>query len=81
MSMRTFSDEQGKTWKAERIGRTSGIVSSEKGSRSLPEPADIIRFVCESDPDEAQRETTMKAGLLSDSSDTTWSRVWRRHVK
>jgi hypothetical protein len=67
--MQTFSDKEGRTWKAERIGRTSGIVSSEKGNRSLPEPADIIRFVCQSDPDEQDRETTMRAGIVSSSSD------------
>ena len=53
----------------ERIGRTSGIVSSKEGGGGLIGPADIIRFVCESDPDEAERETTMSAGSLSDSSD------------
>jgi hypothetical protein len=67
--MRTFSDKEGRTWKAERIGRTSGIVNSQKGSRSLPEPADIIRFVCQSDPDEQDRETTMRAGIVSGSSE------------
>jgi hypothetical protein len=67
--MQTFSDEEGRTWKAERIGRTSGIVSSQPGSQSLPGPADIIRFVCESDPDEQDRETTMKAGMLSSSTE------------
>ncbi len=68
-SMRTFSDEQGRSWRVERIGRTSGIVNSQAGGRSLPEPADIIRFVCESDGDEPERETTMKAGDITNSSD------------
>ena len=67
--MRTFSDHKGKSWKVERIGRTSGIVSTKEGDGGLLGPADIIRFVCESDPDEAERETTMSAGLLSNSSD------------
>ncbi len=67
--MQTFSDEQGRSWTAERIGRTSGIVNSQAGGRSLPEPADIIRFVCQSDSDELERETTMKAGILINSSD------------
>jgi len=67
--MRTFCDHKGKSWKVERIGRTSGIVSTKEGGSGLLGPADIIRFVCESDPDEAERETTMSAGLLGDSSD------------
>ena len=68
--MRTFNDQEGKTWTADRIGRTSGIVTTKKGGHhSLPEPADIIRFSCQSDPNEAERETTMKAGLLANSSD------------
>ncbi len=67
--MRTFSDREGRSWKVERIGRTSGIVDSEgSGTESLG-PADIVRFVCQSDPDEAERETTMSAGSLSNSSD------------
>ncbi len=67
--MRTFNDEQGRSWTAERIGRTSGIVNVQGGRGSLPEPADIIRFACQSDSDELQRETTIKAGLLANSSD------------
>jgi hypothetical protein len=67
--MRTFSDHQGRTWTAERIGRTSGIVNSSRSGRTIPEPADIIRFACQSDPGEAERETTMKAGLLTASSE------------
>ena len=67
--MRTFSDHKGKSWKVERIGRTSGIVDSKGGGSGSLGPADIVRFVCESNPDEAERETTMSAGLLSNSSD------------
>ncbi len=67
--MRTFSDREGKSWKVERIGRTSGIVNSKGGGSGSMGPADIVRFVCESNPDEAERETTMSAGSLSDSSD------------
>lgn len=67
--MRTFSDEQGRNWAVERIGRTSGIVNSQAGGRSLPEPADIVRFTCQSDADEEERETTIKAGMLISSSD------------
>ena len=67
--MRTFSDREGKSWKVERIGRTSGIVDSKEGGSGSLGPADIVRFVCQSDPEEAERETTMSAGLLNNSSD------------
>ena len=67
--MRTFSDEQGRPWTVERIGRTSGIVDSHASGGSLPEPADIVRFTCQSDADEEERETTIKAGMLISSSD------------
>ena len=67
--MRTFQDQQGKQWAAERIGRTSGIVAKGGGSKSFPEPADIVRFVCKSDSDEPDRETTMKAGMIASSTD------------
>lgn len=67
--MRTFSDREGKSWKVERIGRTSGIVNTAGGGPGPLGPADIVRFVCESNPDEAERETTMSAGLLGNSSD------------
>ena len=67
--MHTFSDEQGRRWTAERIGRTSGIVNSNASGGSLPEPADIVRFTCQSDTNEEERETTIKAGILMNSSD------------
>ncbi len=66
-SVRTFDDD-GKSWTAERIGRTSGIIAPNE-AQAIPGPADIIRFVCASDPDEDDRETTMAAGLLSGSTD------------
>ena len=66
--MRTFDDDDGRSWTAERIGRTSGIVAPAESGRSVPGPADIIRFVCKSDSDEPDRETTMGAGLLANSS-------------
>ncbi len=68
VSVRTFDDD-GKSWTAERIGRTSGIIAPNEDAHSIPGPADIIRFVCDSDPDEDDRETTMAAGLLSGSTD------------
>ena len=68
VSVRTFEDD-GKSWTAERIGRTSGIIAPNRDTHSIPGPADIVRFVCASDPDEDDRETTMAAGLLSDPTD------------
>ncbi len=68
VSVRTFDDD-GKSWTAERIGRTSGIIAPNQEAQSIPGPADIIRFVCASDPGEDDRETTMAAGLLSGSTD------------
>ena len=68
VAVRTFYDD-GKSWTAERIGRTSGIIAPNEATPSIPGPADIIRFVCASDPDEDDRETTMGPGLLSNSTD------------
>jgi hypothetical protein len=67
--MHTFSDEQGRRWTAEGIGRTSGIVNFQADGGSPPEPADIVRFTCQSDANEEERETTIKAGILMNSSD------------
>ncbi len=68
VSVRTF-DEDGKSWAVERIGRTSGIVGPKDAGPSIPGPADIVRFVCKSDPNEADRETIMPAGVLRQTSD------------
>ena len=54
---------------AERVGRTSGLVRTKKESRGFPEPADIVRFNCESDRAEASREVTTRAGLLEQMSE------------
>ena len=69
VSVRDF-DENGKSWSAERIGRTSGIVGPKDTSHSVPGPADIVRFVCKSDSNEADRETIMPAGVLGQATDT-----------
>jgi hypothetical protein len=61
-SKRTFTDEEGREWTAERIGRTSGIVSTDP-TKNLPLPSDIIRFSCKS-ADEPDRESTVEAGAL-----------------
>ena len=68
--MRWLTDETGKRWTVERIGRTSGIVLPKPRAERLPEPADIIRFNCESDRAEPARETATRAGLLEQLSDT-----------
>jgi hypothetical protein len=62
---RIFQDENNREWVAERVGRTSGIVSS-KSDAAFPAPADILRFNCRSDPDEAERESTITAGGLGE---------------
>ena len=67
--MRWLTDEAGRRWAVERIGRTSGIVPAKARAQGLPEPADIIRFVCESDRSEPARETATRAGLLEQLTD------------
>ncbi len=62
--MRWITDDAGRRWLAERVGRTSGIVSTKREGRGFPEPADIVRFTCESDQKESAREVTTRAGLL-----------------
>jgi hypothetical protein len=67
--MRLLTDEEGRRWRAEQIGRTSGIVAPGKPPGTVPEPADILRFTCQSHADEPQRETTIRANVLDDVSD------------
>jgi hypothetical protein len=67
--MRLLTDKEGRSWIAEQIGRTSGIVAPGKPPGSFPEPADILRFTCQSHSDEPQRETTVRANELDDLSD------------
>jgi hypothetical protein len=62
--MRWLTDDAGRRWAAERVGRTSGMIATKKSKSSFPEPADIIRFSCESDNAEPAREVTTRAGLL-----------------
>lgn len=62
--MRWMTDDAGRRWSAERVGRTSGIVSTKAQAAGFPEPADIVRFACESDAKEPAREVTTRAGLL-----------------
>ena len=67
--MRKLTDEAGRRWTVERVGRTSGIVPPRARSEGFPEPADIIRFNCESDRAEPARETATRAGLLEQLTD------------
>ena len=62
--MRWLTDDAGRRWSAERVGRTSGLIPTKKSKGSFPEPADIIRFECESDSSESAREVQARAGLL-----------------
>lgn len=71
---RVFKDQSGRRWIAERVGRTSGIVTS-KSMRSMPSPADILRFTCQDDEDEAERESTIKAGALGEVDEPELQRI------
>lgn len=62
--MRWITDDQGRRWNADRVGRTSGMIPTRARSAGFPEPADIIRFECETDPKEPPREIHTRAGLL-----------------
>jgi hypothetical protein len=62
--MRWVTDDAGRRWSAERVGRTSGLIPAKKSKPSFPEPADIIRFECASDESEPAREVQARAGLL-----------------
>ena len=68
-AVRRLTDESGKRWTVERVGRTSGIVPPKSRDKGFPEPADIIRFSCESDRAEPARETATRAGLLEQLTD------------
>jgi hypothetical protein len=68
--MRWVTDDGGRRWTAERVGRTSGLVRTRKGKGSFPEPADIVRFSCESDRSESVREVATRAGLLEQLTDS-----------
>ena len=68
--MRWMTDDKGRRWAAERVGRTSGMVATTKSKKSFPEPADIIRFSCASDTSQPAREVTTRAGLLEQFTET-----------
>lgn len=68
--MRWIIDDAGRRWSAERVGRTSGLVSTKHRPAGFPEPADIVRFECQSDPKESAREITTRAGLLEQLTDS-----------
>ena len=67
--MRWLTDDAGRRWSVERVGRTSGIVPPKAKEKGFPEPADIVRFTCESDRSEPARETATRAGLLEQLSE------------
>jgi hypothetical protein len=68
---RWVTDDAGRRWGVERVGRTSGIVPPRpRDGGQFPEPADIVRFSCESDRTEAPREVTTRAGLLEQLTDS-----------
>lgn len=68
--MRWVTDDAGRRWLVERVGRTSGIVPTRSREGLFPEPADIVRFTCESDRAEVDREVTTRAGLLEQLTET-----------
>ncbi len=70
--MRWVTDDAGRRWCVERVGRTSGMIPPKKRSAtaSFPEPADIVRFTCESDSSEGAREVSTRAGLLEQLTDS-----------
>lgn len=68
--MRWLVDDAGRRWVVERVGRTSGLVPARKDRAGFPEPADIVRFRCDSDRREAAREVTTRAGLLEQLTDS-----------
>jgi hypothetical protein len=68
--MRWVTDDAGRRWCIERVGRTSGMIPPKKSPAGFPEPADIVRFSCESDRAEPAREVTTRAGLLEQLTDS-----------
>ena len=68
--MRWMTDDSGRRWSAERVGRTSGLIPIKKDKKAFPEPQDIVRFNCESDKSQEPREVTTRAGLLEQLTDT-----------
>jgi hypothetical protein len=67
--VRSLTDEDGRRWTVERVGRTSGIVPPTQKAQAFPEPADIIRFSCETDRSQPPREAVTRAGVLEQLSD------------
>jgi hypothetical protein len=57
--MRWVTDDAGRRWCVERVGRTSGMIPPKKSTTTFPEPADIVRFSCESEsPPKRPRHST-----------------------
>ena len=68
--MRWVTDDVGRRWAAERVGRTSGLIPIKEKKGNFPEPQDIVRFTCESDNAERSREVATKAGMLEQLTDS-----------
>jgi hypothetical protein len=68
--MRWVTDDAGRRWSVERVGRTSGLVPTKKLKKTFSEPADIVRFECVTDRSEPAREVQSRAGLLEQLTDS-----------
>jgi hypothetical protein len=66
--MAAFYDNEGREWLAEKVGRTSGILSPKNNDPSVLAPHDIVRLSCTIDGQKTFCETTIKAGTLEDMS-------------
>ncbi len=62
-------DSEGREWLAEKIGRTSGILSPTDKPDALLAPHDIIRFSCTDVAGGLVRETTLTVGTLENLSE------------
>lgn len=59
-----LTDDRGRPWVVERVGRTSGTVTTRPDAVPNPAPADLIRFTCQSDAAEPKREVTLPVGVV-----------------
>ena len=64
VAMAAFYDTEGREWLAEKIGRTSGIMSPKDKDPSALAPHDIVRLTCTVEGQQLVRETTVEAGTL-----------------
>ena len=66
--MATFHDTEGREWLAEKVGRTSGILTPKDRDPAALAPHDIVRFSCTTDDGDLIREKTLQAGIFDDLS-------------